>query len=163
MIRKDLKAGLIIGFTLILVATFWFGIKNPVRLNSSRVQTDSFIEQTQTEDISKPQNQTYVIDTQTVQTPESFSADNKQKDYAQSGNTSIETTPENIERVNKTKPIKFHIVKQGETLSSISEFHYKTSKNWKIILDANRDVLSNPDKLKAGMKLIIPELESQNR
>ena len=52
---------------------------------------------------------------------------------------------------------RVHTVMQGETLSHISEEYYGTSRQWQKILDANKDVLSSPEKLRPGMKLVIPE------
>jgi nucleoid-associated protein YgaU len=52
---------------------------------------------------------------------------------------------------------KFYVVKSGDVLSGISQQFYGTSKKWQKILDANRDTLASPEKLKVGMKLRIPE------
>lgn len=50
-----------------------------------------------------------------------------------------------------------HIVKKGETLSSIAAAEYKHGKFWGFIFEANRKQLGdNPDMLKPGMKLIVP-------
>jgi LysM repeat protein len=50
-----------------------------------------------------------------------------------------------------------YIVQHGDTLASISRKFYKTSTRWKQILDANRDVISDPKKLAAGQTLVIPK------
>ena len=50
-----------------------------------------------------------------------------------------------------------YIVKKGDVLSGISQQFYGTSKKWQKILDANRDTLSSPEKLRPGMHLRIPE------
>ena len=52
--------------------------------------------------------------------------------------------------------IATHVVRRGETLSSISQKYYGTKANWTLILDANRNVLKNPKDLKPNMKLVIP-------
>jgi nucleoid-associated protein YgaU len=52
---------------------------------------------------------------------------------------------------------KVYVVKAGDMLSGISQQFYGTSKKWQKILDANRDTLSSPEKLKPGMRLRIPE------
>lgn len=50
-----------------------------------------------------------------------------------------------------------HIVKKGETLSSIAAAEYKHGKFWGFIFEANRKQLGdNPDMLKPGLKLIVP-------
>lgn len=49
-----------------------------------------------------------------------------------------------------------HVVRAGETLSSISKQHYGTANLWKKILDANRETLPSAERLKVGMELKIP-------
>ena len=49
-----------------------------------------------------------------------------------------------------------YIVKEGDTLASISRKFYKTSSRWKEILDANKKKIDDPDNLKAGLTLTIP-------
>jgi LysM repeat protein len=51
----------------------------------------------------------------------------------------------------------FHTVRSGDTLSLIADEYYGHSKHWRIIFDANAKTLENdPDRLKVGMKLVIP-------
>ena len=52
---------------------------------------------------------------------------------------------------------KIYVVQKGDMLGTISQQHYGTAKKWQKILDANRDTLSSPEKLRPGMKLRIPE------
>ena len=61
------------------------------------------------------------------------------------------------EQTEKIKTQKFHIVREGETLSEISHKFYGSANKWQKILDANRDVVEDVSKLKPGTKLIIPE------
>ena len=49
-----------------------------------------------------------------------------------------------------------YVVRDGDTLASISRKFYKSSSQWKKILAANRDVVDEPGKLKAGQTLTIP-------
>lgn len=62
--------------------------------------------------------------------------------------------PRDFELTGETRE---HIVKKGETLSSIAAADYKHGKFWGFIFEANRKQLGgNPDMLKPGMKLIVP-------
>ncbi|MBN2589619.1 MAG: LysM peptidoglycan-binding domain-containing protein [Sedimentisphaerales bacterium] len=54
------------------------------------------------------------------------------------------------------KPERFHIVQANENLSSISRIYYSSPNQWQKIVDANPDVIKNPNKIKPGMKLLIP-------
>src|SRR3954467_12457642 len=49
-----------------------------------------------------------------------------------------------------------YVVREGDTLASISRKFYKSSGRWKKIRDANKSVLDDPAKLKPGMTLTIP-------
>lgn len=53
-------------------------------------------------------------------------------------------------------PFKRHVVTAGETLSTLSEQYYGTSKRWQDIYEANKDRISNPASIKVGTELIIP-------
>ncbi|MEK7866976.1 MAG: LysM peptidoglycan-binding domain-containing protein, partial [Planctomycetota bacterium] len=53
---------------------------------------------------------------------------------------------------------KVHVVGEGDSLSTISQKHFGTTKHWKAIFEANRGILSSPDALSVGMKLVIPEI-----
>ena len=50
-----------------------------------------------------------------------------------------------------------HIVRQRETLSAISMQYYGTPNKWQKIADANKDVLKDPNKIRPGTKLTIPD------
>ena len=51
-----------------------------------------------------------------------------------------------------------HTVVKGETLWDIAGYKeiYGDSTKWKLIYEANRDILNSPDSLKPGQMLIIP-------
>ncbi len=49
-----------------------------------------------------------------------------------------------------------YVVRDGDTLASISRKFYKSSGRWKKIRDANKNVIDDPAKLKPGMTLVIP-------
>jgi LysM repeat protein len=62
------------------------------------------------------------------------------------------------ESASKKSPDKSrtYVVRDGDTLASISRKFYKTSGRWKKIRDANRSVVDDPGKLRAGQTLTIP-------
>src|SRR3989440_9679434 len=49
-----------------------------------------------------------------------------------------------------------YVVREGDTLASISRKFYKFSGRWKKIRDANKNVIDDPAKLKPGTTLMIP-------
>jgi len=61
------------------------------------------------------------------------------------------------EQTEKIKTQKFHIVREGETLSEISRKYYDSANKWQKILDANRQTIKDVNKIRPGTKLIIPD------
>lgn len=49
-----------------------------------------------------------------------------------------------------------YVVVQGDTLSGIARQFYGDPNLWRIIYDANRAVIPNPDRLKVGTELVLP-------
>jgi nucleoid-associated protein YgaU len=52
-----------------------------------------------------------------------------------------------------------YTVVKGDTLSHIAKAHYGKASKWKAIFDANRDQLSDPDKIQPGQVLKIPAID----
>ena len=52
---------------------------------------------------------------------------------------------------------RIHVVGQGDNLGNISRKYYGEFKRWKDIAEANKEILPDPNKLRIGMKLVIPE------
>ena len=50
-----------------------------------------------------------------------------------------------------------YTVQAGDSLSKISKQFYGDANRYMKIFEANRDRLENPDKIKAGQELVIPE------
>ena len=49
-------------------------------------------------------------------------------------------------------------VRSGDTLGKISQKHYGSARHANVIFKANGDILKDPNRLRPGMKLIIPKL-----
>lgn len=49
-----------------------------------------------------------------------------------------------------------YVVRSGDTLGGIARTYYNSASKWRIILDANRDLISRPEQLRPGMRLVIP-------
>jgi len=52
---------------------------------------------------------------------------------------------------------KIHEVVKGDTLGAIAKKYYGNAGKYMKIFEANRDILDNPDLIKVGQKLKIPE------
>lgn len=61
-----------------------------------------------------------------------------------SGSATVETSPTT------------YTVRGGDSLSKIAHKTYGHSKHWRLIFDANRDQLDNPDLIQPGQILVLP-------
>jgi len=55
-----------------------------------------------------------------------------------------------------TTTARTYTVQPGDSLSKISKEFYGNANQYMKIFEANKDKLSDPDKIKAGMRLVIP-------
>jgi nucleoid-associated protein YgaU len=53
-------------------------------------------------------------------------------------------------------PRATYTVRSGDSLSKIAHKTYGHSKHWRLIFDANRDQLDNPDLIQPGQVLVLP-------
>lgn len=136
--QKDLKIGLALGLVLVASALLWL---------ATRPSLSPIARMSHTPD--------------TVPAEEYFEQANE-KDTTDNQPPAISSQPElpdstKYEQTEKIKTQKFHIVLKGQTLTQISQKYYGSAGNWKKILDANRDIIKDPNKLIPGTKLIIPD------
>ncbi len=53
--------------------------------------------------------------------------------------------------------VRIHVVVAGDTLGAIAQKYYGKASAYMKIFEANRDILDNPDLIKVGQELRIPE------
>jgi len=144
--QKDLKIGMILGLVLVTVTMLWFfagSNLNPkariLNLRSNR------------ETAAPPE--TFVP----AKSSEVEAAREENNPLPATDNQSQEPEWKKYRQEEKIKTQKFHIISEGETLSEISRTYYDSARKWQKILDANRGVIEDVNKLKPGTKIIIPE------
>jgi nucleoid-associated protein YgaU len=75
------------------------------------------------------------------------------------GNVANVTAVENNMDVTNPEPeAQYHDVARGDTLSAIAKKFYGDANKYPVIFEANKPMLSNPDKIYPGQKLRIPAL-----
>jgi LysM repeat protein len=84
------------------------------------------------------------------------SDDTKDNILVAQGPASVVPETFDYEKAEIIKTERFHFVLKNETLSDISRKYYGSAGQWKKIVTANPDVIKDPNKVKAGTKLIIP-------
>jgi nucleoid-associated protein YgaU len=83
----------------------------------------------------------------------------KEKIALCAGNVAGVAKVNNMMSVDKSAPeAKFYTVVSGDTLSKISKSQYGDANKYMVIFDANKPMLSNPDKIYPGQVLRIPPL-----
>lgn len=75
------------------------------------------------------------------------------------GNVASVTSVENLMSVTNPEPeAQYHDVVRGDTLSAIAKKFYGDANKYPKIFEANKPMLSDPDKIYPGQKLRIPAL-----
>ncbi|RMX03478.1 peptidoglycan-binding protein LysM [Corticibacter populi] len=75
------------------------------------------------------------------------------------GNVANVTSVENTMTVTNPEPeAQYHDVVKGDTLSAIAKKYYGNASKYPVIFEANKPMLSDPDKIYPGQKLRIPPL-----
>ena len=69
----------------------------------------------------------------------------------------VAKAPEPEAVVEEVSAERFYEVVSGDTLGAISQKYYGKASAYMKIFEANRDILDNPDLIKVGQKLKIPE------
>lgn len=81
----------------------------------------------------------------------------KEKVLVAVGNVAgIGTVSDTIQTTSMTGESRYYTVKSGDTLSAISKAMYGTSNEYPRIFEANKPMLTHPDKIYVGQMLIIP-------
>ena len=173
--HKDLKIGLVLGLILVIFVSLRL-VTDPRLSTKARMERLGGIDSNSITDtpaspsimdtlILKPsaenvdnepadnKNEPLAVDTE-ITTGENNNPDINPAPPPPESGTASHPTPEQTEKI---KPQRFHIVTKNQTLSEISYKYYGSASKWPKIFEANRNILSDPDKLQPGMKLIIPE------
>jgi len=75
------------------------------------------------------------------------------------GNVSSVTSVDNQMKVANPEPeAQYHDVVRGDTLSAIAKKFYGDANKYPVIFEANKPMLTHPDKIYPGQKLRIPPL-----
>jgi nucleoid-associated protein YgaU len=72
-------------------------------------------------------------------------------------------TPELVSIPKEESKPKFHlyVIQENDTLEKISYKFYGTVRKWRLVYEANKDVLKRPDRIYPGIEIKIPILEEE--
>ena len=145
--RKDLKAGIIFGtilsaIALLLISVFSSNVEERRRLQNTAASEKISREVTNLQSTTSMST----VEPQRDLHPRKIKPA-KHKDSAGNDADSISPVPKTL----------IHTVAEGETLTSISIEYYGSASMWQGILNANRDIVKDENRLRPGMKLVIPK------
>lgn len=157
--QKDLKIGLIVGLAIVSVAGLWLGTR-PSLTPQARLLDQSNVGAGR-ESVEPP------VVGESAPTPRNTRERDNRNTTAANPPIRRATAGGGVERNSLATPAvhvqpetitpqRFHIVRQGETLSEISYEYYGSAGKWRKIFEANRGTVKNADVVRAGTKLIIP-------
>ena len=158
--QKDLKIGLILGLAVVSVAVLWLATR-PSLSPQARIM-DAHGTVTGPGSVAQrgaARNPVAAVDgrkrealnasASTVPTPHTRTDERPPRNTA--------SKPATYVRPERIKPQRFHVVRDGETLSEISYDYYGSAGKWRRIFDANRKTIKDANVVVPGTKLIIPD------
>jgi nucleoid-associated protein YgaU len=83
--------------------------------------------------------------------------DRKKKDKPDFSNVRSGGSTTDPTRRSVTAPSRSYTVQKGDTLSKIAEHYYGNASKWRVIFEANTDLIKDPDLIYPGQTLRIPE------
>jgi len=147
-----------LGLAIAAVTTLWFCTRERFSIKSEIVRSEKV-------HISKQPSENQVRYKAAL--PGSFQSEQSKTTQRANSQTPIkitrqpqrasQSTASSVKQNQKGKTARIHIVNRGETLSSIAYQYYGSSNKWPRIFDANRSRIKEPDKIREGIRLIIPE------
>ena len=144
--QKDLKIGMILGLVLVTVTMLWFFAGSNLNPKARILNLRS--------------NREAAAPSETFGPAKSSEVETAREENNPLPATDIQSQEPEWKKYRQEEKIKtqrFHIISEGETLSEISRKYYDSARKWQKILDANRGVIEDVNKLKPGTKIIIPE------
>ena len=140
--RKDLKTGMLLGVVLAVVAVVVISIYSSTI--ESRLQHKETGSAGESNKKNEPKTETHA---EKPPLPVTSEIDSQYQLPTEQADKIMENTSGNI---------LIHTVAPGETLSAISTLYYGTIDQQQKILDANTDIITNANRLRSGMRLVIP-------
>lgn len=157
--QKDFKIGTALGLLIVAVVSLWLAVqpKLSVKARMGVLPPDDIISTQQSPALPHPLAAVAEPNISALsETADSNEVKDGRQQTAITSEQPIKSPALTADTIQKPKPLRIHSVQRGDTLSGISYKYYGSSNKWQKILDANRSILKNPNKLTPGTKLIIP-------
>jgi len=146
--QKDLKIGLILGLAVVSVAVLWLATRPSLSPQARMQDAQRGAAHNPVEGVDSRKRDT--LNTPTVRVPIRRRRTGERVERNTAAKPAIYVQPDRI------RPQRFHVVRDGETLSRISYDYYGSAGKWRRIFEANRKTIKDANVVVPGTKLIIP-------
>lgn len=152
--QKDLKIGLIVGLAVVSVAVLWLATRPSLTPQARMLDAHGInagresVNQSGAAGSRRGNANTRERDNLNTATARVPIRRMRTNETIERGSLPRRATSGQLER--------FHIVRDGETLSQISYDYYGSAGKWQRIFDANRKIVKDANVVRPGTKLIIP-------
>ena len=172
---KDFRIGLVLGVVLVLVGVVWLAtrpslspearMRRPLPADRAASTPNDPIPWESLATAPEPTpERSQPIETPTRE-PDDVPAAPQPQEETVAGASRDEAPPPDsslpdltiYERDEPITTTRFHIVREGESLSGIAHQYYGSPNEWRKILEANEEAIPDPNKIRPGVKLIIPK------
>jgi hypothetical protein len=154
--RKDFKIGMAFGLVLIIVVIVWLSTRPSLSIKARVLSPHSAVHRKRRIPLHShragPRKET-AIDGNTTEQAKSLIVVDKPPPADEQKLPEFSAN----EQSKEIKTERFHIVRSGETLTDISYKYYGSADKWQKILGADHSPIKDPNRLRPGTKLIIPE------
>jgi nucleoid-associated protein YgaU len=155
--RNDLKTGMLIGVALVIGTILIMSVLPGASIESRLRQSTTFQPDESTDE-------TAIIDKAQIEGP-SVGPDRRDKPGSPVKQPSepatvefdqIREAPIELPNVEPAQQLQIHILSRTQTLSAIALMYYGNTHEWKRIVDANPNMITDENRLRPGMRLVIP-------
>ena len=152
--RSELKIGAVLGVVIIVGAVIWFANSRDEQGGSDIPPPPEPMEMAEPEEepmVEPMADDPVVIVDPPVREDPCAGVEVEEEEAAVAEEPEVEPKP-----VVEEREARYYVVKAGDTLWGISEQWYGHGRFGKVIAEANKTVIKNPDSLQVGWKLRIP-------
>ena len=155
--QKDFKIGLAIGVALAAGAVIWLSTWPNLSARARALQAASNLDKKNHQSAPGQGEEEPLSSNPSPQTPPIASFPVTSPTPADSGIRTTSAASNEPQVTSDDAHQRIHIVQKGDTLSSISAKYYGSARQWRKIVNANRDNLPDPNRLIPGSRLLIPQ------
>ncbi len=158
--RNDVKVGMLIGTALVAAAMVTVAVWPGASIEARLLRTSRTAEAEASQNGATPEAGASSSSARPAPGPASQPPRDPSRETMEAARVAVQSVqpPADPPVVQAPTPtVRTHVVQPGQTLSHIAQQYYGSATQWRKIAEANKTVLPDPDRVRAGMRLRIPE------